>query len=107
MARSLGIKSPLTDSPSIALGASEVNLLELTAAYNVLANNGYGIFVHGIRTIENTSGEILFQRTGQGPGQVIETDLTSRMVGMLESTIRSGTGTVSYTHLTLPTNREV
>ena len=92
MARSLGIKSPLMDSPSIALGASEVNLLELTAAYNVLANNGYGVFVHGIRTIENTSGEILFQRTGQGPGQVIESDLTSRMVGMLESTIKNGTG---------------
>ena len=41
------------NSPSIALGASEVNLLELPA-YNVLANNGDGIFVHGIRSIENT-----------------------------------------------------
>ena len=92
VAKSLGISSPLINSPSIALGASEVNLLELTAAYNVLANRGNGVFVHGIRSIENTSGEVLFMRKGKGPGRVIEPELTNTMIGMLESTIRSGTG---------------
>ena len=92
VAKSLGITSPLMDSPSIALGASEVNLLELTAAYNVLANRGNGVFVHGIRSIENTSGEVLFMRKGKGPGRVIEPEVTNTMIGMLESTIRYGTG---------------
>ena len=57
MAKSMGIRSPIINSPSLALGTSEVNLLELTAAYDVLANSGKGIFVHGIRSIENTSGK--------------------------------------------------
>ena len=92
MARLLGVASPLMNSPSVALGASEVNLLELTAAYSILANNGKGIFVHGIRSIENTSGEVLFMRKGQGPGQILDQDISSTMVSMMESTIKTGTG---------------
>ncbi len=92
VAKALGISSPLMNSPSIALGASEVNLLELTSAYNVLANNGDGIFVHGIRSIENTSGEVLFMRKGKGPGNIIDPEISSTMVEMLESTIKVGTG---------------
>lgn len=39
-ARQLGITSPLRAVPSLALGSSEVTLLELTRAYGVLAANG-------------------------------------------------------------------
>ena len=39
-AQAMGIKSPLDDEPSLALGASDVNLLELTNAYSVIANQG-------------------------------------------------------------------
>ena len=71
MAKSMGINSPILNSPSLALGTSEVNLLELTAAYDVLANNGNGIFVHGIRSIENTDGKNLFTRKIQGPEEFL------------------------------------
>ena len=92
MAKTLGISSPIINSPSLALGTSEVNLLELTAAYDVLANNGNGVLVHGIRSIENTDGKILFMREGQGPGKVIDSDLVKNMTKMMELTIQSGTG---------------
>ena len=91
-AKSLGVNSPLLNSPSIALGTSEVNLLELTSAYNVLANNGNGIFVHGIRSIENTSGKLLFMREGSGPGKVLDSFVVSTMTKMMEQTITDGTG---------------
>ena len=39
-ARRLGITSPLTEVPSLALGASEVSLLELVRAYGVFAAEG-------------------------------------------------------------------
>ncbi len=92
MAKSLGISSPILNSPSLALGTSEVNLLELTAAYDVLANNGNGVFVHGIRSIENTSGKVLFMRKGQGPGKILDNDIVETMTRMMELTIQSGTG---------------
>lgn len=38
----LGIVSPLKNVPSLALGVSEVSLLEITAAYATLANSGAG-----------------------------------------------------------------
>jgi penicillin-binding protein 1A len=92
MARSLGISSPIINSPSLALGTSEVNLLELTAAYDVLANKGNGVFVHGIRSIENKEGKTLFIRKGNGPGKVLDTGLVSTMTRMMENTIEVGTG---------------
>ncbi len=39
-AKKMGIESPLDDEPSLALGSSDVNLLELADAYCTVANNG-------------------------------------------------------------------
>ena len=92
MAKLMGITSPILNSPSLALGTSEVNLLELTAAYDVLANNGNGVFVHGIRSIENTEGENLFTRKIQGPGKILNSYTVKTMTKMMEQTIIEGTG---------------
>ncbi len=43
VATRMGISSPLTPVPSIALGAQEVSLLELTSAYAPFANGGMGV----------------------------------------------------------------
>ena len=39
-AQDMGIKSPLDDTPSLALGASDVNLLEMVNAYCTIADDG-------------------------------------------------------------------
>lgn len=39
-ARKMGIKSQLQETPSMALGSSDVNLLEMVNAYSVIADNG-------------------------------------------------------------------
>ena len=39
-AHKMGIKSPLDDAPALALGASDVNLLEMANAYCTVANDG-------------------------------------------------------------------
>jgi len=39
-AHDMGIKSPLDEQPSLALGSSDVNLLEMTNAYCTIANDG-------------------------------------------------------------------
>lgn len=39
-AHDMGIKSPLDEQPSLALGASDVNLLEMVNAYCTIANDG-------------------------------------------------------------------
>jgi len=51
-ARDLGIKSPLSADPSLALGTSGVTLLELTSAYAAVAAKQYPVTPHAIPTKE-------------------------------------------------------
>ena len=39
-AKKMGVKSPLDDAPSLALGSSDVNLVEMVNAYCTVADNG-------------------------------------------------------------------
>ena len=91
-AKSLGISSKLINSPSVALGTSEVNLLELTGAYNIVANGGNGVWTHGIRYIQNKDGDLLYSRKGMGHGKVISNEDSRNITLMLKRTVESGTG---------------
>jgi penicillin-binding protein 1A len=77
-ARRLGIASPLVNNASIALGTSEVSLLEMTAAYVPFANGGSGVLPHVITRITTRDGKILYERSGGGPGQVISFESLGR-----------------------------
>ncbi len=55
-ARRMGIRSPLNEVPSLALGTSEVTLLELVAAYTPLATNGWHRAPLFITRIEDRNG---------------------------------------------------
>ncbi|MBW2219091.1 MAG: PBP1A family penicillin-binding protein, partial [Deltaproteobacteria bacterium] len=55
-AQRLGIESNLMPYLSLALGTSEVNLLELTAAYAAFSNKGQYIKPFGVTEIRNRSG---------------------------------------------------
>ncbi|RMD65265.1 MAG: penicillin-binding protein, partial [Alphaproteobacteria bacterium] len=70
LAHRLGITSDLAVRPSLALGASEVTLLELTGAYAAFANRGYGVWPYGIEEIRGPDGALLYRRAGDGPGRV-------------------------------------
>jgi penicillin-binding protein 1A len=97
-ARRLGITSPLMATPSIALGTSEVTPLELTAAYVPFSNGGRGVIPYVIKRIRTVDGKVLYQRSGSGPGQVIDPRYVGMMNAMLRATVTSGTAT----HAQLP-----
>ena len=91
-AHRLGITSPLTATPSIALGTSEVTLLELTGAFVPFSNGGTGVMPHVIRRITTADGKLLYQRSGSGPGQVVDPVYVGMMNAMLKETLARGTG---------------
>jgi penicillin-binding protein 1A len=92
VANRLGITSDLAPDASIALGTNEVNLLELVSAYAPFANGGNGVLAYGITEITDTSGRVIYRRSGSGPGQVIPPDEVGLMDGMLAGVIARGTG---------------
>ena len=63
MARNMGITSPIRDSLSSALGASEVNLLELTSAYSVFPDLGVKVTPVLITKITDQAGNLLEDNT--------------------------------------------
>jgi penicillin-binding protein 1A len=91
-ARRLGITSPLRREAGLALGASEVTLIELVSAYAALANGGEGVFAHGVTEIRDGSGRLLYERSGSGPGRRIPSGMVYGMNRMMEAVMAEGTG---------------
>jgi penicillin-binding protein 1A len=91
-ARRLGITSPLANDASIALGTSEVTLLELTAAYAPFDNGGYGVLPHAIEQIRDGQGEVLYRRAGSGTGRVVAPRQVLQMLDVMGSVVDWGTG---------------
>lgn len=61
MANRLGITSKMQNVPSLALGTSEINNMELVGAYSTFANLGYKVKPHLITKIEDSNGNILYE----------------------------------------------
>lgn len=88
----MGISTPMTPVPSIGLGTQEVSLLELTSAYAPFANGGIGIIPNVITRIETVDGDVLYEASQAGPGQVIAPNILAEMNDMLKTAVEVGTG---------------
>lgn len=91
VAQRLGIRSPLQANASLALGTSEVSLLELTGAYVPFANGGYRAPTHLIQRITTAKGEVLYEHKGGGNARVIREDAMGMMNHMMAQTLAEGT----------------
>ena len=91
-ARRLGIQSPLSKDASLALGTSEVTLLELAGAYGVFANGGRSIEPYVLRRVRTRSGTVLYARQARPPTQAVAVAHVNAMTEMLNATLVSGTG---------------
>jgi penicillin-binding protein 1A len=91
-AHRLGISADLKAHPSLALGTSEVSLLELTGAYAVFANRGHAVFPHGIEEIRDSEGRVLYRRQSSGTGRVVQPRHLQRVTDLLRANVEWGTG---------------
>lgn len=58
--KTCGLKETLAPNPSLALGASEINMLDYATAYTTLASNGYKRELYFINKIEDVDGNVLY-----------------------------------------------
>ncbi|MDR3508301.1 MAG: PBP1A family penicillin-binding protein [Caulobacteraceae bacterium] len=93
LAHRFGVKS-IPDQPdlSVALGAYEVNLLELTSGYQVLQQGGQRQEPYLIEQISTARGDILFSHAGGAGVSVYDVAHAGSMVRMMEGVLTSGTG---------------
>ena len=90
-ARSLGMTSALRPLPSLALGSSEVTLIELVRAYGVLAGGGYLAESRTLFGSVNEKGELTRAPSGFGTNPV-DADEAYLVTSGLEGVIARGTG---------------
>jgi penicillin-binding protein 1A len=90
-AHQMGITAQLGADLALALGASAVNLLELTAAYAVFPNRGEAVTPYAILEIQDNRGATLYRAHPQRR-VVMSRDGAAIMTDMLQAVIKEGTG---------------
>ncbi|MDA9465244.1 transglycosylase domain-containing protein [Bradyrhizobium sp. CCBAU 53415] len=90
-AHRLGISSKLEPNASIALGTSEVSMVELVGAYAPFANGGVAVTPHVVTRIRTLSGKLLYMRQPEERNQVIDPRYVGMMNAMMRETLISGT----------------
>jgi penicillin-binding protein 1A len=88
----LGIASPLQKNASIALGTSEVSLMEMTAGYAAFANGGARARPFLVRRVMTASGKVLYERKAAAAARAVGPREVAMMNDMLAGVLASGTG---------------
>jgi penicillin-binding protein 1A len=87
-ARDLGIRSPLANHPSLALGTSGVTLLELTSAYAAIAAGAFPVTPRGLEEEDAPWWQAMWQQSAGTSGDSSFDELRD----MLGAVVQQGTG---------------
>ncbi|MEM8891231.1 MAG: penicillin-binding transpeptidase domain-containing protein, partial [Bacteroidota bacterium] len=90
-ARRMGIKSKLDEVHSLALGTTDLSVMELTSAYSTFANYGVRNEPILITRIEDKSGKILAEFS-QKPVETMNAEDAYKILELLKGVVNSGTG---------------
>ncbi len=92
VARKAGFTAKLPPDLSLALGAADVSLLEMTAAYTPFAGDGSFTEPSFIRKIVLADGRTIFPENGRSRQTVAGAQVMGQMRTMLKGVVTGGTG---------------
>ncbi|HZC37530.1 MAG TPA: PBP1A family penicillin-binding protein [Sphingomicrobium sp.] len=95
MARRFGISTPISTFPSMALGASDVRLIEMTRAFASVGNKGVAVTPYGIRKVVTADGRLLYEHDQSDDRVLVAPWVAANMTDLLQSAVLSGTGTAA------------
>jgi penicillin-binding protein 1A len=90
-AKSLGIASPISDFRSLALGAQEMTVIELTGAFGAMASGGYRLQPFGVVRIKRANGDVVWEREAARE-RVVEEAALRQMNLIMRWAVDRGTG---------------
>ena len=88
-ARRMGIESSLNEVPALALGTSNVTLLELTTAYSTLANSGLKHEPTVVTRIEDKLGNVLYEARSH-PEEALNEQTALTVLDMMRDVVQTG-----------------
>jgi penicillin-binding protein 1A len=88
----MGLTSPLSQGPALALGVDAVTPLELAGAYAPLVNGGYRAEPHAVASIATGDGERIYRRGASFSGAAATPEAIASLNAMLRAVVEQGTG---------------
>ena len=92
IAKKAGITTPIQNSPSLALGTSEVKVIDMAVAYSAIANGGFATWPYAIKEIYSRDGYQLYMRDATEANRIFDEEAVEDMTKMLEAVVNKGTG---------------
>ncbi len=87
----LGVTSEIPAQPSIALGAVEITVHDMVAAYSTFANEGVYIKPQFINRIEDKNGVVIYEPSPDSH-DVLNKDIAFAVIKLLEGVVEGGSG---------------
>ena len=89
--RKLGVNSEIPSQPSIALGAVDITVKDMVAAYSTFANEGIYIKPQVIAKITDKNGNVIYEPKMESK-DVLNKDIAFAVIKLLEGVTESGSG---------------
>lgn len=91
LTKKLGVSSEIPVQPSIALGAVDITVQDMVAAYSTFANQGVYIKPQFISRIEDKNGAVIFEPVPESH-DVLSKDVSFAVIKLLEGVTEGGSG---------------
>lgn len=91
LAHKLGVKSEIPIQPAIALGAVEISVQDMVAAYSTFANEGVYMKPQFITRIEDKNGVSIYEPIPESH-DVLNKDISFAVIKLLEGVTEGGSG---------------
>lgn len=103
LAQRMGIKEPIENKPAIALGSSNIRMIEMAEAYSCFLNDGRPATPYFITRIEDKEGNVIAAfEPKKGKAKAFSEKTRQTMVEMMKHVVSNGTASRLKTVYRLP-----
>ncbi|MGQ0589403.1 MAG: transglycosylase domain-containing protein [Sphingosinicella sp.] len=92
MAQRFGITTRINPHPAMALGSSEVRVIDMARAYAAVQRGGIGVTPYGIRRVTTADGTLLYQHQDDETRVLVQPWVAQQMTELLAGVVSNGTG---------------
>ena len=90
-AKKLGVSSTLRPERSLSLGTQSVSLIEMTNAFAAVASGGVAPFIHGVESISDRKGNLIYKRQSSKRDSAISKRILKEIKILLKNSMDNGT----------------
>ena len=90
-AKKLGVSSTLRPERSLSLGTQSVSLIEMTNAFAAVASGGVAPFIHGVESISDRKGNLIYKRKSSKRDSAISKRVLKEIKILLKNSMDNGT----------------